>query len=197
MIRNYIKTAYRSLKKNKGFTALNILGLALGLAACLLIMLYVVDELSYDRYNTKADRIYRVNEDLKLGNNNVNYAIAMAPLAQTLKTDFPEVEDAVRLKQTGGFHLKKGNETILEYSSVFADPSIFNVFTLPMINGNAATALKEPNSVVLTESTAMKYFNSTNVVGKTLTIDNNQLLNVTGVIKDLPTQSHFNFDFFV
>src|SRR5882762_8591424 len=121
MIKNYLKMAYRSLLKNKGFTAINVLGLALGLATCLLIVFYVVDELSYDRYNTKADRIYRVNEDLKLGNNNVLYAVCMPPLAQTLKNDFPEVEDAVRLKQAGAFHVRKGNENILEYGTVFAD----------------------------------------------------------------------------
>ena len=197
MFRNYLKTAFRTLRKNVGFTVINILGLALGLATCLMIVLYVADELSYDRFNDKASRTYRVNEDLKFGENNVQYAVAMPPLAQTLKTDFPEVEETTRLKTAGGFHVKKGSESILEYSTVFADPSVFNVFSLPMINGNAATALKEPNTVVLTETAAKKYFNSTNVVGKSLTIDNNQLLKVTGVIKDLPKQSHFNFDFFV
>ncbi len=149
MIKNHINTAFRSLAKNQSFTAIKVLGLVLGLATCLLIVLYVVDELSYDRYNTKADRIYRVNEDLKLGNNNVLYAVAMPPLAAALKNDFPEVEDVARLKQGGGFHFKKGNETILEYGTVFADPSVFNVFTLPMIYGNSATALNDPNSVVI------------------------------------------------
>lgn len=197
MIRNYIKTAFRSLVKNRAFTAINVFGLALGLAACLLIVLYVFDELSFDRYNTKSDRIYRVNEDLKLGNNNVLYAVCMPPLAQTLKSDFPEVEDAARLKAAGGFHVKNENENILEYGTVFADPAIFNVFTLPMIYGNPVTALKDPNSVVLTETAAKKYFNSTDIVGKTLKIDNNQLLNITGIIKDIPKQSHFNFDFFI
>ena len=196
MFKNYIKTAWRSLKKNKAFTAINVLGLALGLTACLLIVLYVVDELSFDRYNTKADRIYRVNEDLKLGNNSVNYAVCMAPLAQTLKTDFPDVEDAVRIKRAA-FHVKKGTENILEYNVAFADPSIFNVFTLPIINGNAATALAEPNSIVITETTAKKYFNSTNVVGRDLRIDDQAGYKVTGVIKDMPKTSHFNFDFLV
>ncbi|UOE46414.1 ABC transporter permease [Mucilaginibacter sp. SMC90] len=197
MFRNYLKTAFRTLRKNVGFTVINILGLALGLATCLMIVLYVADELSYDRFNEKANRTYRVNEDLKFGNNNVLYAVAMPPLAQALKTDLPEVEEATRLKAAGGFHAKKGNESILEYGTVYADPSVFNVFTLPMINGNAATALKEPNTVVITESMAKKYFNSTNVVGKTLAIDNNQLLKVTGVIRDIPKQSHFHFDFFM
>jgi len=197
MIRNYLKTAYRGLLKNKGFTTLNILGLSLGLASCLLIIFYVVDELSYDRYNTKAERIYRVNEDLKLGENNVLYAVAMPPLAKTLKSDFPYVENTVRIKNAGSVHVKKGTTIILENRVGFADPSLFDVFTLPMINGDPKTALAEPNSVVLTESTAKKYFNSTSVIGKTLAFDNNGFFKITGVIKDIPQQSHFNFDFFI
>jgi len=97
MIRNYIKTAFRSLMKNKGFTAINVLGLALGLAACLLIVFYVFDELSYDRFNVKADRIYRVNNDIKFGGNENSYAAAPAPAAAALKSDFPEIEQAARL----------------------------------------------------------------------------------------------------
>jgi len=197
MIRNYIKTAYRSLVKNKGFTILNVLGLSLGLASCLLITFYVVEELSYDRYNTKADRIYRVNEDLKLGENNVRYAVCMPPLAQALKSDFPYVENTVRIKNAGSRHIKKGAESILENNMAFADPSLFDVFTLPMISGSPASALAEPNTVVLTESTAKKYFNSTNVVGRTLTFDDNNAYKVTGVIKDMPRTSHFDFDFFI
>jgi putative ABC transport system permease protein len=201
MIRNYIKTAYRSLIKNKGFTLLNVLGLSLGLASCLLIILYVVDELSYDRYNTKSDRIYRVNEDLKLGENNVNYAVCMPPLAQALKNDFPYVENTVRIKNAGSMHVKKGIANILETKIALADPSLFNVFTLPMINGSPATALSEPNSVVITESIAKKYFHGTSnsyrdVVGETLEF-NDTWYKVTGVIKDIPAQSHFNFDFFI
>src|SRR6185312_16317136 len=191
------KTAIRTLLKYKGFTVLNVLGLSLGLASCLLIIFYVADELSYDRYNTKAERIYRVNEDLKLGENNVLYAVCMPPLAQALKEDFPYVENAVRIKNAGANHVKKGATDILENKIAFADPSLFDVFTLPMIAGSPATALAEPNSIVLTETTAKKYFNSTNIVGKTLTFNDNALFKVTGVIKDIPTQSHFNFDFFI
>ncbi len=195
MIKNFFKTAFRSLMKNKGFTAINILGLALGLAACLLIVFYVVDELSYDRYNDNANRIYRVNEDLKLGDNKVQYAVAMAPLAQTLKREFPDVENAVRLRPTG-FHIKKGTENIAESNVVFADAAVFDVFTLPMLYGDKATALTEPNTVVISATAALKYFNKLNVVGQTLTIDNNQSLKITGVITDMPKQSHFYADFF-
>ncbi|MDB5000911.1 MAG: cell division protein FtsX [Mucilaginibacter sp.] len=197
MFKNYIKTAFRSLYKNKGFTAINILGLALGLSTCLLIVLYVVDELSYDRYNTKANRIYRVNEDLKLGENNVQYAVCMPPLAKTLIAEYPYVEDAVRMRNAGSFHVKKDNSSILENKMVYADPSLLNVFTLPMINGDPKTALAEPSSVVITETIAKKYFNSTNVVGKTMLFNDNQNYMITGVIKDVPKNSHFNFDFFL
>ncbi|MDB5130285.1 MAG: cell division protein FtsX [Mucilaginibacter sp.] len=196
MIQNYIKTAYRSLLKNKGFTILNVLGLSLGLASCLLIIFYVADEISYDRYNTKADRIYRVNEDLKLGENNVLYAVCMPPLAQALKNDFPYVENTVRIKNAGSMHVKRGITNILETKIALADPSLFNVFTLPMINGSPATALAEPNSVVITESISKKYFKRTNVVGETLKF-NDTWYKVAGVIKDIPVQSHFNFDFFI
>jgi putative ABC transport system permease protein len=197
MFKNYIKTAYRSLYKNKGFTAINILGLALGLATCLLIVFYVVDELSYDRYNTKADRIYRVNEDLKLGENNVQYAVCMPPLAKTLKAEYTYVEDAVRMKAAGTTHVKKGSINIVENRVVFTDAAIFNVFTLPMLSGDPKTALTEPNTVVINETTAKKYFNTTDAVGKVIVFNDKENFKVTGVIKDVPKQSHFSFDFFV
>ena len=174
MFRNYLKIAYRSLLKSKAFTILNVLGLSLGLASCLLIIFYVADELSYDRYNVNASRIYRVNEDLKLGENNVLYAVAMPPLAKTLKSEFPYVEDAVRIKSAGSMHVKKGTSSILENRIAFADPSLFNVFTLPMITGDPKSALAEPNSIVITESTALKYFNTTNVAGRSLTFDDKE-----------------------
>lgn len=197
MIKNYIKTAFRSLYKNKGFTAINILGLALGLLSCLLIVLYVVDELSFDRYNTNHDRIFRVNEDLKLGDNKVDYAVAMPPLAKTMKVEYPYVVEATRIKAAGTTHVKKGDLTVVENHIAFADASIFSVFTLPMISGDPKTALKDPNTVVLTESTARKYFNTTDAVGKTIIFNDKENFKVTGVIKDVPKQSHFNFDFFV
>jgi len=195
MFKNYLKTAFRSLKKNRAFTTINILGLSLGLASCILIAFYVADEFSYDRYNVNADRIYRVNEDLKLGGNRKQYAVCMPPLAKTLKTDFPSVENTVRLKTGGGMHVKKGNENILEYNMLFADPSLFDIFTLPILYGDKSTALVEPNTVVITESTAKKYFNRVNAVGENLVTDGNKPLKITAVIKDIPKQSHFTADF--
>ncbi len=197
MIKNILKTALRNLSKNKGFTAINVLGLALGLATCLLIVFYVFDELSYDRYNTNADRIFRVNNDIKFGGTENSYAVAQAPLAAALKSDFPEIEQVTRFRNRGGFQVKKGNQNIQEYMMIYADPSVFSVFTLPMIFGNPANALTEPHTVVITESTAKKYFNRANVVGQVLTFNDTAQYKITGVIKDIPKQSHFNFDFFI
>ncbi|RVU02746.1 FtsX-like permease family protein [Mucilaginibacter limnophilus] len=197
MIKNYFKTAYRSLKKNKGFTIINLLGLALGLTIFMLISLYVYDELRYDRYNEKAGRIYRFNSDLKFGGNTGSYAVSPAPLAAAVRADLPEVESTVRFRMWGGAQVKKGNMNIHEHAVVFADSTLFKVFTLPMLYGNPATALKEPNTVVITEKMAGKYFGKVNVVGQTLTLNNNELYKVTGVIKDVPRQSHFDFDFYL
>jgi putative ABC transport system permease protein len=196
MIRNYLKIALRSLLKNKQFTAINILGLAFGLTACLLIVFYVVDELSYDRFNVKADRIYRVNADIKYGGNESSYAITPPPLAAAL-TGFPEVEKTVRLLHDGGLRVKKGSQNIQEEKVVYSDATLFDVFTLPLIAGDAKTALAKPNTVVITAATAKKYFNTTQVVGKVLTINNNLPIKITGVMADIPAQSHFNFDFFI
>jgi len=202
MIKNYLKTAFRSLKKHPGFTMINILGLSIGLATCLSIVLYVVDELSYDRYNARAERIYRANLDVKFGGKDVSYAAAQAPMAALVKKEFPEVENTVRMAQSAewrpeGFLVKGGNETIQENNIVFADPSLFDIFTLPMVDGNPTTALAAPNSVVLTETTAQKYFGRTDIVGQTLAFNDSIVNRITGVIKDIPKQSHFDYGIFM
>src|SRR5579872_1086322 len=133
MIRNYFKTALRNLWKNKGFSAINIVGLAIGLATCLLILIFVMDERSYDRYNTKADRIYRLDGDIKFGGNHFILAVAPAPAGPALRRDYPEVEKEVRFRQEGGRLVKKGNQNIQEDGVIWADSTLFDVFTLPMI----------------------------------------------------------------
>jgi len=197
MIKNFIKTAFRTLVKNKGFTAINVLGLALGLATCMLIVFYVIDELSYDKFNTKADRIYRVNNDIKFGGRENSYAVSPAPMAAAFLSELPEVEKVARFRDQGGLQVKKGNQNIMEQRVIYADGSLFDIFTLPMIQGDPANALKDPHCVVINESTAKKYFNTVNVVGKTLTLNDSLLYKVTGVIEDMPKQAHFNFDFFL
>ena len=195
MFKNYIKTAFRSLKKNKGFTIINVLGLALGLCVCMLIIFYVIDELGYDAYNKKADRVYRLNNEIKFGGNTNSYAVSPAPLAQTMLNDFPEVEKAVRFRERGNFKVRKGDQNVQEHNFLYADPQVFDVFTFPMLHGDPKTALNDEKSVVINETTAKKYFNTDDAVGKTLTFNDTLFYKVTGVIKDIPKQSHINFDF--
>lgn len=195
MFKNYFKIALRNLWKNKVFSTINIVGLAVGLAVCLLITLYVVDELSYDRYNKNADRIYRVDADVKFGGNELRLAVASDPMGATLKRDYPQVEEYARIYTSEGSKLiKKGNEYIEEEHVANADSTLFNIFTLPAIEGNTRTALNEPNTVVITASTAKKYFGTTDALGKTIEA-NKVPYKVTAVIKDIPHNSHFNFDF--
>jgi putative ABC transport system permease protein len=197
MLRNYLKTAIRNLWKNKGFSAINIVGLAIGLATCLLILIFVMDELSYDRYNDKADRIYRLDGEIKFGGNHFILAVAPAPAGPAVLRDYPEVEKEVRFRNNGGRQVKKGNQNIREESVIMVDSTLFDVFTLPMIDGDPHTALADPRTVVITERMAKKYFDATNVVGRTLVINDSVLYKVTGVIRDLPAASHFHFDFFL
>lgn len=201
MFKNYLKIAFRNLWKNKAFSSINIIGLSAGLAVCLLIVLYVKDELSYDTYNEQAENIYRLDADIFYNGTQYIAANSPAPLAPTLIKDYPQIAQYVRLRDFHDILIKKDNQNIQDHNSVFADSTFFQVFSIPMIAGNRLTALNEPNSIVINETTARKYFpqdaahNFTNVVGKTLFVDNYLNCKVTGVIKDFPSQSHFHFNF--
>jgi putative ABC transport system permease protein len=197
MIKNYFKTALRNLFKNKFYTFINIIGLAAGLATCLLIFLYVLDELSYDKYNKKAERIFRVNNEIKFGGNYADLAVAPALMGPTMVKEFPAVQQYTRLRWYGGFLVRKGNQNLREGRVGYGDSTLFDVFTLPMLDGDPKTALKEPHSLVITETIAKKYFDRINVVGETMLINDTGNYKITGVIKDIPPQSHFYFDFFV
>lgn len=198
-MKNYFKTAWRSLKKNKGFTFLNISGLTIGVAVCLLIIFYVIDETSYDRYNINGKHIYRVNTDTKINGSVTSSATAAPKVAEALRLNFPEIEKTVRLLPDEEVRFKKGEELVLEKKVLYCDATIFDVFTLPMLEGDPKTALAEPNTIVITESIAEKYFNTTHVLGKVLekVVDGNNKTNyrITGVIKDLPARSHFDVEF--
>ncbi len=195
MFKNYFKTAWRNLVRKKVFSAINIIGLALGLAIFTLISLYVLDELSYDRYNKLADRIYRVNTDIKVNGSEFNSNYTPAPMADALVANYPRIEQAVRISGGNSILVKKGDQTLVEKNAFFADPNLFKVFTLHMLEGNPNTALKDPNSIVISASIAKKYFNSLDVIGKTLKVDNTTFYRITGVIKDVPAQSHLHFNF--
>lgn len=198
MIKNYIKIAFRNLLRNRSYTAINIFGLALGLATCLLIVGYVIDELSYDRLNKNIDRIFRIDTEVKFGGRVSTYAAVPAPVAEAVKSHFPEVEKVTRFfAQSGNFWVKKGVENIKVTKIVYADAGLFDIFTLPMVEGIPATALSEPNTVVITENTARNLFNRTDVVGETLVFNDTTNYKITGILKNIPRQSHFDFDYFL
>ena len=200
MIRNYLKTALRNLWKNKGFSAINIIGLAIGLATCLLILIYVMDELSYDRYNKNADRIYRLDTEIKFGGANFIHLVMAqgpGPAGPAMLKAYPEVEKEVRLQKSGGFLVRKGSQNIREDAVLYADSTIFDVFTLPLIDGDPHTALVDAHTIVLSATMARKYFDGVDIVGKTLMINDSIPYKVTGVMRDMPTQSHFHADFLV
>lgn len=195
MFRNYLKTALRNLWKSKGFTVINILGLTIGLATCLLIALFVKDELSFDRFNQKADRIYRVNIKAHINGTSSIDVASCAPLGFTMVKDYPEIENAVRLQGETTITVRKGSETLNEKYAGYADSTLFDVFSFPLIEGDPETALTQPHTVVISESTAKKYFNRTDVIGKTMYINNTADYKITGVIRDMPAQSSFHFNF--
>ncbi|AXY73890.1 ABC transporter permease [Paraflavitalea soli] len=194
MLKNYIKTAFRNFRRNKFYTSLNITGLAIGIATCMLILLYVHDELSYDRFNAKASRIYRINNEIRFGGNYFDVAQTPALLGTEAVKQLPQVEQYTRLRWRAPLLIKKGAANIRETRLAYSDSTLFEVFTLPMISGDPLTALKEPHSLVITESMARKYFDHTDVAGQYLTINDTVRYKVTGVIRDIPQNSHFNFD---
>ena len=198
MFRNYLKIACRNLWRNKGFSAINIFGLAIGIATCLIIMLFVNNELGYDRFNTKADRIVRVFFQGNVQGEKLNEATVMPPVAQTLKADFPEVEEATRIRDYGTPRLVYGDKSFNEDAFAFVDSNFFQVFTLPLVEGNAKTALTEPNTVVITRMLARKYFGNQDPMGKVINFKdgNKPPCKVTGIIDKVPINTHFHFELF-
>lgn len=194
MIKNYFKIAWRNLLKHGIDSAINIFGLALGLSCFLLILLYVVDELSFDRFHKNADRIYRVDSDIKFGGNELKLAVCSDPMGATLKKDYPQVEEYARIyASNGAAYIKRNNELLLEEKIAYADSTFFNLFSFPELEGDITTALNEPNTVVISESGAKKYFGTSNAINKTLEVDKT-LYRITAVIKDMPQNAHFHFD---
>ncbi len=197
MVKNYLKTAFGNLWKSKGFTALNITGLAIGLAICLLIMLFTKSELSYDRYNKKASRIYRINNEVRFGGNYFDLAVTGALMGPVAMKELPQIEQYCRLKGGGGILIKKGTRNLRETQVVFADSTLFDVFTLELIAGNPKTALVAPHSMVITESAAKKYFGAADALGQTLMVNDTTPYQVTAIMRDMPAESHFRYDIFL
>src|SRR5579863_2026130 len=183
MFRNYFKIAFRNLVNNKFYTTINIFGLACGLATCLLILLYVIDEQNFDRYNENAKRIYRVNNEAKFGNNHLDMAVSNAAMGPTLIREFQQVEQYTRIQPYGSFLVKKGSQDLRETKVAFADSTLFEVFTIPMISGDAKTALKDPRSLVITERMAQKYFGRSDVRGENLLINDKTITGLPRLLK--------------
>jgi putative ABC transport system permease protein len=192
MLINFFKTAWRHITRQKVFSFINISGLALSLTAVWLIALFVVDELSYDRYHEKADRIYRLASHGKWGTEKFDITGTSGLSAEALKNDFPEVEDAVRMNAEGGGIIDYEDKKIKEDAIFFSDPSFFTLFTHRFLAGNAY-ALQKPGSIVLTKTLAAKLFsNPISALNKTVNVDKTPAI-VTGIIEDVPANSHFSF----
>lgn len=195
MLKNYLLTAVRNLVRNKGFSAINILGLSIGIASFLLISLYVYFEWSFDRFHTKADRIYKIVENLRTENELLFQATSSPPMGPAMARYFPEVEDFVRL-QGRGYLVRNGEDSFFEENITLADSGFFKVFDFNLVKGDREKALTEPRSVVITQQIARKYFNVDNPVGQSLEM-NGDLYKVTGVMEEFPYNSHLRFDFII
>jgi putative ABC transport system permease protein len=197
MIKNYFKIAFRNLWKHRVFSLINLLGLTVGMSACFLIFLYVRLELSYDSFHTKANRIYRVVCDIKTPTEVIKSPGPSWAVPSNIKNEFPEVESFVRLSG-GSLLVRKGDIKFQEENSVFADSSFFHVFDFKLIRGNPQTALKEPLSIVFTETAAKKYFGTANPIGQTLLLTGDGLpVKVTGLMKDFPENSQIKADMLI
>jgi len=194
MFMNYLKIAIRNLKKSKGNSLINILGLAAGIASCVIILLYVRNELGYDKFYKNADSIYRVFVKSSINGNESCNCKTAAPLGNTLARNFPEVITFTRIGFFGNHVLKYNDKLYRERHLYTADSNFFDVFSLPLINGNPKTVLSQPNSIVMTQSAAQKYFGNENPVGKILNADYQDAYIVTGLMKDFPVNSSFRCD---
>ncbi len=197
MIKNYFKIALRNLWKHKVFSLINITGLSIGITACFFIFMYVGFELSYDKFHSKADRIYRLVTDIKTPTETINTGVTAWPFAPNIKADFPEVESFVRVSG-GSFLVKKGNVKFQEEKSAFADSSFFKVFDFKLIKGDPKTALSEIATIVFTESAAKKYFGNADPIGQTVLLTGDAIpAKVTGVMQDMPENSQIKADMLI
>jgi putative ABC transport system permease protein len=192
MFGNYLKIILRNLKRQKVHSSINILGLAVGITCFIALSLFILDEMGYDEFNEKADQIYRVCVHSNINGQESHSSKTPGPLGRTLQKDFPEVISYTRIGYFGQFNFRYEDKYIRENGVYTADSTFFSVFTLPLIHGNPGTVLKQPNSLVLTETSAKKYFGNEYPIGKTIIANDNTTFLVTGVMKDFPRKSHFS-----
>ncbi|MEL6721557.1 MAG: ABC transporter permease, partial [Bacteroidota bacterium] len=203
MFFNHLKIAFRQLWKQKLYTFINVMGLAVGIACCLLIALHLKDELSYDRFHENADHIYRLAFDVKMEEEERMGSCTPSAMANALSNDFPEIEKTARLNpyffNAGSNYTRSQNavQNAFEEGFVYADPTFFEIFDLPLLQGEIK--LEEPFKVVITQKVANKFFANSNPIGEVLVLndDPNSSYEITGVIEDVPKNSHFDFDYFM
>ncbi len=195
MLKSYLVVALRNLKKQKFYSAINTIGLAVGIASCLIIVLYVTNELSYDRHFSNSDRIYRVESEIKFGDNHLVLSVTPGPMAETLRKDYPEVEASTRLWNSNTVIFRRSEESFKEPYVVFGDSTLFEIFDIPFVSGNPKTSLREPNTMVISQKAAEKYFPNEDALGQALTSNNGTVWKITGVFANIPANTHFHFDF--
>jgi putative ABC transport system permease protein len=194
MSKNHLIVAWRNIKKGKAYSALNIIGLAIGMACCVLIFLYVQHELGYDKYHQGGNRIFRVAQKIQKDSAELDTARVATPLIPAIRNNFPEVESAVRFQLSTWDNLVERKETKhYEDWVMIAENDLFNVFTIPFVRGNPQNALDRPNTVVITERIARKYFGQDDPVGQTLVLWGRDR-EVTGVVADSPENTHLKYD---
>lgn len=192
MLSNYLKIAWRNITGNPLFSVINIIGLSIGLACCIIITLFVRYETSFDQHWTNSDRIYRVTRDFF--GNNLELAAVAPPIAPLLKEDFPEIEDITRLLSVGRATISRGEDSYVEEGVAIVDPNVFEFFNLEFVSGDPATALVRPTDMVLTQRAAERYFGSENPIGQTLNFMGQMDVTITAVIADLPDNTHMVFE---
>jgi putative ABC transport system permease protein len=194
MIRNFIITALRNISRNKFYALLNILGLSVGIAAFIFILLFIRDELTYDRYNTRHERIYRIASDFNISNKHDKFAIVPVPMGPAFKLEFPEVESFVRLTDVGNVLIRYKDIENYEEDFGFADSTLFDIFDFEFILGSPEKALTEPFTIVITDKIAEKYFGDANPIGEMITTGSGRSYKVTAVVQELPRNTHLSFD---
>lgn len=195
MFKNFVIITLRSLSTHRIYTFINVIGLAIGMACAILIAIFVLNETSYDRFYKDADRIYRVTVDGKLKGKKLKIAVTAAPMAQALVNEYPEIVMSTRIARFGAWLVSYKNKHVNEDNFLFADPDFFRLFSLHLLKGNPDSVLAKPREIVLTQSTARRYFGNEDPVGKHLRIEmDSNLYTVTGVVQDVPFNSHFHFD---
>lgn len=194
MLKNYLKVALRNIRKNKVYSFINIFGLAIGLACCFMILLWVQDELGYDAFHENSENLYRIVTEGHYSGSVRHFSATPAPLGPALEDEIPEIVNMARSTYPVKILIKKGDAKFYESGIRFVDPAFVDMFSFPLLKGDPKTALNDPYSIVLTEEMAHKYFGSENPVGKTLNLGDDQV-KVTGVLKNIPTDTHLQFDF--